>query len=61
MKNWHVVEYNNGKFVAIVSGLGRNKGTWDSNHTKRTAKKWAEKLTTTEKLARHTVFVAEQA
>lgn len=59
VKNWHVVKYQNGKFVGIVSGLGINKNTWDSDHTKRTAKKWAEKLTTPKELANHIVYVAE--
>lgn len=29
--------------VCTMSGMGRNKGTWDHNHSKRTAQKHAAK------------------
>jgi hypothetical protein len=44
MKNWVVVEYRDGKFYAVVSGLGTNAGTLDAGHTRRTAQRWARKL-----------------
>lgn len=31
---WHIVQYTKeGAFVAIVAGCGRNKRTWDSDHS----------------------------
>ena len=33
-----------GAFVGVVSGLGRNRGTWDSEHSKRTAQRYAALL-----------------
>lgn len=34
-----------GKFVAVISGMGRNKGTWDaSTDSRRTAQRWAAQL-----------------
>lgn len=39
---YHVAKYANGKFCGIVSGMGRNAGTWDSEaKSKRTAQRWA--------------------
>lgn len=34
-----------GRFLATVSGCGRNRGTWDSEaHSRRTAQRWAAGL-----------------
>ena len=42
-QEWHVCQYINGKFVGVVSGMGRNAGTWDSTaHSQRTAQRWAK-------------------
>lgn len=36
MKDYEVVKYTlEGKPIATIAGLGRNKGTWDSNHSKK--------------------------
>ena len=42
-QEWRVCQYINGEFVRIVSGMGRNSGTWDSSaKSKRTAQRWAK-------------------
>lgn len=42
---YHVGQYTKeGKRLATVSGLGRNRNTWDANHSKRTAKHYAKGL-----------------
>jgi hypothetical protein len=38
-----------GRFVAVVSGLGRHRRTWDSTHTRSTAYRHAKALQTTDK------------
>ena len=43
-KEYYVVQYNNGQFDSVISGLGRNKGKWEAMHTKRTADKYAKQL-----------------
>lgn len=37
-----------GRFVAIVSGLGRHRGTWDSTHSRSTAYRHAKALQTSD-------------
>jgi hypothetical protein len=45
MDRYSVVEYTKkGEFVATISGMGRNAGTWDSSHSRRTAQKYAAQL-----------------
>lgn len=45
MKDYEVVKYTlDGKRISSISGLGRNKGTWDSNHSKRTAQKYRKDI-----------------
>lgn len=40
-----VVEYNaDGQFVAVISGMGHNRGTLDTTHTRSNAKAHAERL-----------------
>ena len=42
-QEWQVYRYVKGEFVGIVSGMGRNAGTWDSTaRSKRTAQRWAK-------------------
>lgn len=42
---FYVVQYTlDNKFVTTISGLGRNKNTLDSSHSKRTAQKYARLL-----------------
>ena len=42
-QEWQVSRYVKGEFVGIVSGMGRNAGTWDSAaQSKRTAQRWAK-------------------
>lgn len=41
--NWHVTEYTrDGSFVGVCSGMGKNAGTWDSDHTKEEAERFTE-------------------
>jgi hypothetical protein len=45
MDSYYVVQYDlDGKFGAVISGMGRNKGTWDASHSKRTAQRHARRL-----------------
>lgn len=46
MTEYVVVRYKpTGEFVGVISGMGRNKGTWDSNaRSRRTAQRWAQEL-----------------
>lgn len=46
MTEYVVVKYKpNGEFIGVMSGMGRNKGTWDSNaRSRRTAQRWAAEL-----------------
>lgn len=41
-QEYQVCKYSKqGEFLGVVSGMGRNKGTWDSTaHSKRTAQRW---------------------
>lgn len=42
-----VVKYTKltGVFIGVVSGMGRNKGTWDAEaNSRRTAQRWAAEL-----------------
>ncbi len=42
-QEWQVCQYTKGEFVGVVSGMGRNTGTWDSAaKSKRTAQRWAK-------------------
>lgn len=42
---YQVVQYTHGgQFRAVISGLGRNRGTWDSCHSRRTARRHAKRL-----------------
>ena len=42
-QEWQVCQYINGEFVGVVSGMGRNAGTWDSTaKSQRTAQRWAK-------------------
>lgn len=49
MESYQVVKRcaDSGAFVAVVAGLGRNKGTWDATHSKATAKRHAKVLNST--------------
>ena len=45
-QEWQVCQYVNGEFVGVVSGMGRNAGTWGSAaKSKRTAQRWAKQCT----------------
>ena len=38
MTRYNVIQRTKtGEFVAIVSGMGRNRGTWDSDHSRSAA------------------------
>lgn len=45
----YVAEYVHGVRSATLSGLGRNKGTQDATHSKRTAQKYAREMNKTAK------------
>ena len=42
--HFYVVQYVNGQFISVISGLGRNKGRWEASHSRRTANKYAKQL-----------------
>ena len=45
-----------GQFLGVVSGMGRNAGTWDSEaKSKRTAHRWAKILRTEDRENLYTV------
>jgi putative IMPACT (imprinted ancient) family translation regulator len=39
-----VVQYRHGKFDGIMSGMGKNRGTLDSDHSRRSAQRHARML-----------------
>jgi len=41
---YHVVQYRHGRFDAIMSGMGKNRGTLDSDHSRRSAQRHARML-----------------
>lgn len=56
---FHVVEKRWGITIAIMSGCGRNRGTWDANaKSKRTAYRWLKELSTKYP---NRIFAVEQA
>lgn len=41
-QEYHVAKYAlNGEYIGAVAGMGRNKNTWDTAHSKRTAQRYA--------------------
>lgn len=41
---WHVVQYRHGVFDGVMSGMGKNRGTLDSDHSRRSAQRHAKAL-----------------
>lgn len=41
---FQVARFQNGAFVCIVSGMGKNRGTWDSVHSRNAAYRHARQL-----------------
>ena len=41
---WCVVQYRHGVFDAVMSGMGKNRGTLDSDHSRRSAQRHAAAL-----------------
>ena len=39
-----IVKRTNGKFVGVVAGCGKNRGTWDSDHSRSRAFSHAAEL-----------------
>lgn len=39
-----MVAYRGMQFVGVMSGMGLNRGTWDSSHSRRTAQRHARNL-----------------
>lgn len=44
MDQFHIIRYVKGHFDSVISGCGRNKGTLDSTHSKRSAQRHAKAL-----------------
>ncbi len=44
-----------GAFIGIVAGCGRNRGTWDAEHSRRTAQRHAAALRRQDAASRYTV------
>ena len=48
-QEWQVCQYINGEFIGIVSGMGRNAGTWNAEaKSRRTAQRWAKQCRRTD-------------
>lgn len=44
-QEYHVCKYaHTGEFLGVVSGMGRNRGTWDATHGRRTVQRHAALL-----------------
>ena len=41
---YYVVRYQHGQFDSVMAGLGRNRRTWDTAHSRRTAQRHATSL-----------------
>ena len=41
---FNVIQYRNGVWDCILSGMGKNKGTWDSDHSRSAAYRHASDL-----------------
>ena len=39
-----VVQYRHGKFDCVLSGMGKNRGTLDADHSRRSAQRHAKSL-----------------
>jgi hypothetical protein len=50
-------EYN---FVSTLAGLGRNKGTWDVSHSKRTAQRLVRELNRAQSKPRDIKYYADE-
>lgn len=44
MNAYNVVQYRDGKWDCIMSGMGKNRGTWDADHSRRAAQRHAAAL-----------------
>ena len=44
MTSYNVVEYKNGRLHCIISGMGKNRGTWDADHSRSAAYRHAAAL-----------------
>lgn len=44
--SYYVVRYVNDVPESVMAGLGRNRRTWDTNHSRRTAQRHARQLRT---------------
>jgi len=43
-ESYCVVAYGGMQFVGVIAGMGSNRGTWDSSHSRRTAQRHARNL-----------------
>ena len=44
MNRYIVVQYRHGAFDAVMSGMGKNRGTWDADHSRSAAYRHAAEL-----------------
>jgi hypothetical protein len=44
MKQYEVIQYRNGQWDAIMSGMGKNRGKLESQHSRRAAQRHAAAL-----------------
>lgn len=44
MTRYVVAQYRNGIFDSVLSGMGKNRGTWDAEHSRRAAQRHARAL-----------------
>ena len=56
MPRYNVIQRTpSGEFVAIVSGMGRHRGTWDSDHSRSAAYRHARQCRQDDPTNRYTV------
>ena len=56
--SFYVVQYVNGQFISVISGLGRNKGKWEASQSRRKANKYAKQLNK-ENTAEYVIYKVE--
>ena len=44
MARYNVVQYKNGRWHSVMSGMGKNRGTWDADHSRSAAYRHAAEL-----------------
>lgn len=44
LQRYNVVQYRNGAWDAVVSGMGKNRSSWDADHSRSAAYRHASEL-----------------